>query len=464
MGLVDPALNDQGTMVFTAPAKTILFGEHAVVYGRLAVAGAIDLRTKVELKYRQPAATNGIDDQIEITLPDLNFTRSFPRRKFLEAAEKLAQQCAEENEPEDLPPSPELAVPLAQQLCGPIVNDQSTGKHSTHPAQIAILTFLYLALGVAAKKRDFPVFKIVVSSKVPVRVGLGSSGAYCVTLAASLLRLGGLIDTPTVDGQTGTTWLENDLHTIEQWATAAESLIHGRSSGLDACVCTRGGIITYRRGEYPQPLQNTVNLRMIIVNTKVERNTLQMVRTAQDLLEKFPTVINPIFDSIEEISKDAVKLLTGQKVGKSCSSSPLSVKKGSANGDTASLMDVACNGNGTNGTSNGVVEQLANGIDSLKAGFTEHGFENLQELCRINNHLLNALGVGHAKITQISSLLARYGIHTKLSGAGGGGTVFAFITKDASPTLLEMIENELRKQGFDLWQPDLGGVGVQQQS
>ncbi|CAD5214429.1 unnamed protein product [Bursaphelenchus xylophilus] len=460
MGLIDPTLNEQGTMVFTAPAKTILFGEHAVVYGRLAVAGAIDLRTKVELKFRPPTATNGIDDQIEITLPDLNFTRSFPRKKFLEAAEKLALQCAQENEPEGLPPSPELAVPIAQQLCGPIVSDQSHGKHSTHPAQIAILTFLYLALGVMAKNRDIPVFKIIVTSKVPVRVGLGSSGAYCVTLAASLLRLGGLIDIPTVSSKTGVTWEENDLHMIEQWATAAESLIHGRSSGLDACVCTRGGIITYRRGEYPQPLQNTVRLRMVIVNTKVERNTLQMVRNVQDLLEKFPTVVNPIFDSIEEISKDAVKLLTGEAlVTKSTSSSPLSVKKS----DTASLMDVACNGNGTNGT-NGVVEQLANGIDSLKAGFTENGFENLQELCRINNHLLNALGVGHAKITQISSLLARYGIHTKLSGAGGGGTVFAFITKDASPTLLEMIETELRKQGFDLWQPDLGGVGVQQQS
>lgn len=50
-----------------------------------------------------------------------------------------------------------------------------------------------------------------------------------------------------------------------------------------------------------------------------------------------------------------------------------------------------------------------------------------QDLCRINNQLLIALGVGHPKIDQICTLLARYGIHPKMTGAGGGGSVFAFL-------------------------------------
>lgn len=38
-----------------------------------------------------------------------------------------------------------------------------------------------------------------------------------------------------------------------------------------------------------------------------------------------------------------------------------------------------------------------------------------------------ALGVGHPKVDQLCTLLARYGIHPKMTGAGGGGSVFAFL-------------------------------------
>lgn len=42
------------------------------------------------------------------------------------------------------------------------------------------------------------------------------------------------------DGEGNLTWEEEHLDTIRKWATAAESLIHGRASGLDAAVCTYG--------------------------------------------------------------------------------------------------------------------------------------------------------------------------------------------------------------------------------
>ncbi|EJW79195.1 hypothetical protein WUBG_09899, partial [Wuchereria bancrofti] len=82
------------------------------------------------------------------------------------------------------------------------------------------------------------------------------------------------------------------------------------------------------------------------------------------------------------------------------------------------------------------------------------------DLCRINNQLLIALGVGHPKIDQICTLLARYGIHPKMTGAGGGGSVFAFLKPDTSATVLSMIKDELTKLDYELWQPPLGGPGV----
>lgn len=42
-------------------------------------------------------------------------------------------------------------------------------------------------------------------------------------------------------GDDGTlTWEDSHLDVIRKWSAAAESLIHGRASGLDAAVCTYG--------------------------------------------------------------------------------------------------------------------------------------------------------------------------------------------------------------------------------
>lgn len=39
----------------------------------------------------------------------------------------------------------------------------------------------------------------------------------------------------------------------------------------------------------------------------------------------------------------------------------------------------------------------------------------------MNQHLLNALGVGHASLDQLCQVTTAHGLHSKLTGAGGGG-------------------------------------------
>lgn len=39
----------------------------------------------------------------------------------------------------------------------------------------------------------------------------------------------------------------------------------------------------------------------------------------------------------------------------------------------------------------------------------------------MNQHHLNALGVGHASLDQLCRVTAAHGLHSKLTGAGGGG-------------------------------------------
>ena len=57
-------------MEVTAPSKVILHGEHAVVYGKTAVAAALDLRTKLTI---QPLE----EEKLTVQFPDLGLSLSW---------------------------------------------------------------------------------------------------------------------------------------------------------------------------------------------------------------------------------------------------------------------------------------------------------------------------------------------------------------------------------------------------
>jgi mevalonate kinase len=436
-----------GGLYVSAPGKIILFGEHAVVYGRTAIAGSIDLRTYVSL-------FTSADGRIYLSLPDLGVEKTWMLKDLL----KTVQSNPDLNTDipsDDGPPSLEMIVPIARKLSGSC-EDQCGVQH------LAILAFWYLLIGVVQRKRfleqqdpsnesepsdndtsivgdgggdvmknsvlwDLLAVKVTVRFKLPACVGLGSSGAFCVCIATALLQTAGLIPPPTIptDEEGACTWDDNHLDMIRKWSAAAESLIHGRASGLDAAVCTYGGVASYKPGRPIENLRNIPNLKVILVNSKVERNTSRMVQTVKERMKRSPFVVENILNTIDAISLEVAALL----------------QKSDENG-----------GN--------VLENGGRSATLTPSFVTEADHRNLQDLCRINNSMLVALGVGHPKVDQICTLLARYGIHPKMTGAGGGGSVFAFLKPDTPSTIISMIKDELAKLDYDMWQPPLGGCGV----
>ena len=66
----------------------------------------------------------------------------------------------------------------------------------------------------------------------------------------------------------------------------------------------------------------------------------------------------------------------------------------------------------------------------------------LQDLVCINQQLLEVLGVSHHTIRQLCSIAAKHGLSAKLTGAGGGGCVFAIAPLGQSyPTQLSMFRS-----------------------
>lgn len=60
-------MTDSRHVTASAPGKTILFGEHAVVYGKPAIAAAVDRRAYVDIDERNDGRTHVNIKELEIS-------------------------------------------------------------------------------------------------------------------------------------------------------------------------------------------------------------------------------------------------------------------------------------------------------------------------------------------------------------------------------------------------------------
>lgn len=184
---------------------------------------------------------------------------------------------------------------------------------------------------------------------------MGSSASFSVSLTGGLLQAFGAPN------------LTREL--VCKWAFECEKLFHGRPSGIDNSICTYGGAMLFRNGQITERLEQLNGFEIALVYTNVPRNTKQLVAQTSSRRTEFPSVINPIFDSI-----DAISLAQWSQIQ-------------TGSGD----------------------------------------YERARTLVTINQSLLTALGAGHSAIDDIVQTAGKFDLASKLTGAGGGGTVFILL-------------------------------------
>jgi len=258
----------------------------------------------------------------------------------------------------------------------------------------ATLSFLYLYICISTKIISS---RIEVKSYLPVGAGLGSSAAYGVSLVSSLLTFFNHIEKDKFKDK-------DTLKIINDWAFIAEKIAHGNPSGIDNSVSTYGRAQAYTKGNLTA-LESFNSFRFILTNTNVPKNTKVQVQNVRDLHDNYPSVINPILDSIHNIGERCKELFTSENDEKQ------------------------------------IIKELKDMID-------------------VNHYLLCSLNVGHQKIEQIRQITKKYGLHTKITGAGGGGCMLTFVPNENKEDVIVNVKNELKDNHFTCYDTTIGGDGV----
>lgn len=296
----------------SAPAKVILFGEHFVVYDRLAVAAAINLRARVGVEPRP-------DDKIVIK------SSVFDRGEFT-------------------------------------FNGAHAGDFRLKPIYVAAKNVLSLS----NRRVGLNIF---VESRIPVAAGLGSSAAVLVATTAAV---GSLLE------------MDLDEDSIFRLALEAERIVHENPSGIDPAISTYGGILAYRRNEGFRRLNINIDLPLVLGDTRIKRETREMVLHVGDLRRLYPSIVDNIMNVGDIISHLAIKALE------------------------------------------------------------EGDLKSLGHLMNINHALLYAVGVSNWAIEELVWAVRRAGaLGAKLTGAGGGGCIIAL----SLPENLYAVADAIRTAG-----------------
>ncbi|PRP88932.1 nucleotide binding protein 1-like protein [Planoprotostelium fungivorum] len=262
----------------SAPGKVILFGEHSVVYGKKAIATAVDLRTHCTLS-RQDAAPD--TSRLIASLADVSIHLSW------DIADLLPFRDADRDVTVNrlLSSTDDL---IERGGGGPAVLSAGEKK--------AVVVLVYLYLHISREASNGEEIRLDVMSSLPIGAGMGSSAAYCVSISSVLLADLHSWNVSALD--------ETKLQNINDWAFSGERILHGTPSGVDNTVSTYGRTISFSKSQGIMSIDHirVPQLKYLLINTMVPRSTSELVKRVKDRLEEYPEETNDRLQRMDEIA------------------------------------------------------------------------------------------------------------------------------------------------------------------
>lgn len=402
--------------IISAPGKTIVYGEHAVVHGKAAIAAAISLRTYLLVTTLSKSQRT---ISLKFTDIDLDYTweiEELPWEKFKAKKKKYYDLVTTLDE--------EL-VECVQKCVANVGEGEKEEKRKINQAAASAFLYLFLSLG----SEQSPGAVYAMRSTIPIGAGLGSSASVSVCIAAALLVQSRALSGPHLDQLSEEA--EKQLERINRWAFVGEMLIHGNPSGVDNTVATNGHAVMFERKDYNKPpsveiLRDFPELPLLLVDTCQSKSTATEVAKVGNLKNMHPTVVENILNAIDSITRSVYERITSEDF------------------DPHARESIA----------------------------------HLGELMNVNHGLLTSLGVSHPRLERLRYLVDQAGVGwTKLTGAGGGGCAITLLKPDIPPkanqlngeaaheggemgSAIQILERQLEEEGFVKYTTTLGGDGV----
>ncbi|KAF4320573.1 hypothetical protein BBO99_00001562 [Phytophthora kernoviae] len=371
----------------SAPGKLLLLGEHAVVYGYPVVAAALsDMRINAEIT-RIPADADGVAS-IEFSCKDIKSTDDkLPLRRVYTVFE-LHKVVAGLDDDVYYVPTPSQTI---MTRIGEILEEETPEDLKAMRAPLFLCCALLRTSGFLSGTHG-GLHVEVATTNLPIGAGLGSSAAMSVALSGAFAELSG---SPR----------KHELDFINEYAYAAEVILHGSPSGADNTVSCFGGTLVFQK--HPEPSFRHIHcqlndFRFLLVNTCVPRSTKVQVSNVRKLYEAGPEKVQQQFDTIQQIVEKFIALSERKLLSE---------------------------------------EVLGQDI--------EH-----------NQQILNDLGVGHHQIDEVARICKQFNGATKLTGAGGGGCAISLLPRSLSSSDLKKLVAQLQAKGFECFASSIGGPGL----
>lgn len=183
---------------------------------------------------------------------------------------------------------------------------------------------------------------------------------------------------------------------ILELAIEAEKTIFENTSGADCTVCTYGGIMEYDKKNGFNKIGSEPNFHLVIANSKIEHSTKSVVENVKQFKEKNEEKFSTLCDKESKLIEDILELLKN----------------------------------------NNIVE--------------------IGQRINENQEYLETIGVSNEKLRRMIKIGQDKSFGAKITGAGGGGCIFA-LTNESN---LEQTMNQFKNENYDCFSVKIDFKGL----